>query len=39
MGDALVLLAGGQSSIYIVFFALVSLTLQIFIPFRATRRS
>jgi NRAMP (natural resistance-associated macrophage protein)-like metal ion transporter len=33
MGDALVLLAGGQSSIYIVFFALVSLTLQIFIPF------
>jgi len=33
MGDALVLLAGGQRSIYIVFFALVSLTLQIFIPF------
>src|SRR4029450_4934604 len=33
MGDALVLLAGGQSSIYIVFFALISLTLQIFIPF------
>jgi Mn2+/Fe2+ NRAMP family transporter len=33
MGDALVLLAGGNSSIYIVFFALVSLTLQIFIPF------
>jgi NRAMP (natural resistance-associated macrophage protein)-like metal ion transporter len=33
MGDALVLLAGGQSSIYIVFFALVSLTLQIFIAF------
>jgi NRAMP (natural resistance-associated macrophage protein)-like metal ion transporter len=33
MGDALVLLAGGQSSIYIAFFALVSLTLQIFIPF------
>src|SRR4051812_3994104 len=33
MGDALVLLAGGKSSIYIVFFALVSLTLQIFIPF------
>ncbi len=33
MGDALVLIAGGNSSIYIVFFALVSLTLQIFIPF------
>jgi NRAMP (natural resistance-associated macrophage protein)-like metal ion transporter len=33
MGDALALLAGGHSSIYIVFFALVSLTLQIFIPF------
>jgi NRAMP (natural resistance-associated macrophage protein)-like metal ion transporter len=33
MGDALVLIAGGQSSIYIVFFALLSLTLQIFIPF------
>ena len=33
MGDALVLIAGGQSSIYIVLFALVSLTLQIFIPF------
>ena len=33
MGDALVLLAGGSSTIYIVFFALVSLTLQIFIPF------
>ena len=33
MGDALALLAGGKSSIYIVFFALVSLTLQIFIPF------
>jgi Mn2+/Fe2+ NRAMP family transporter len=28
-----VLIAGGQSSIYIVFFALVSLTLQVFIPF------
>ena len=33
MGDALVLVAGGHSPIYIVFFALVSLTLQIFIPF------
>ena len=33
MGDALVLVAGGNSSIYIVFFALLSLTLQIFIPF------
>jgi len=33
MGDALVLVAGGNSSIYIVLFALVSLTLQIFIPF------
>jgi Mn2+/Fe2+ NRAMP family transporter len=35
MGDALVLVAGGSSTIYIVFFALVSLTLQIFVPFRA----
>ena len=33
MGDALVLVAGGNSSLYIVLFALVSLTLQIFIPF------
>ena len=33
MGDALVLVVGGNSSLYIVFFALVSLTLQIFIPF------
>ncbi len=33
MGDALQLVAGGHSPIYIVFFALVSLTLQIFIPF------
>lgn len=33
MGDALALIAGGQSGIYIAFFALVSLTLQIFIPF------
>ena len=33
MGDALVLIAGGRRGIYIVLFALVSLTLQIFIPF------
>jgi NRAMP (natural resistance-associated macrophage protein)-like metal ion transporter len=33
MGDALVLVAGGSSEIYEVLFALVSLTLQIFIPF------
>ncbi len=33
MGDALQLLVGGNSSIYIVLFALVSLTLQVFIPF------
>ena len=33
MGDALVLIAGGSRGIYLVFFALVSLTLQIFIPF------
>jgi NRAMP (natural resistance-associated macrophage protein)-like metal ion transporter len=33
MGDALVLVIGGSSSVYIVFFALVSLTLQIFVPF------
>jgi NRAMP (natural resistance-associated macrophage protein)-like metal ion transporter len=33
MGDALALIAGGNSSIYIVFFALLSLVLQIFIPF------
>lgn len=33
MGDALVLIVGGRSEIYIVLFALVSLTLQIFIPF------
>ena len=33
MGDALVLIAGGRGTIYVVFFALVSLTLQIFIPF------
>ena len=33
MGDALVLVAGGSSEIYEVLFALVSLTLQIFVPF------
>lgn len=33
MGEALVLVTGGSGSLYIVFFALVSLTLQIFIPF------
>ena len=33
MGDALELIVGGRSGIYIVFFALVSLTLQVFIPF------
>ena len=33
MGNALELLVGGRSTIYIVFFALLSLTLQIFIPF------
>jgi NRAMP (natural resistance-associated macrophage protein)-like metal ion transporter len=33
MGDALSLIVGGHSEIYDVFFALVSLTLQIFIPF------
>jgi len=33
MGEALALVVGGRSGIYIVFFALVSLTLQIFIPF------
>ena len=33
MGSALELIAGGRSEIYIVLFALVSLTLQIFIPF------
>ena len=33
MGDALVLIVGGNSSVYIVFFALLSLVLQIFIPF------
>jgi NRAMP (natural resistance-associated macrophage protein)-like metal ion transporter len=33
MGDALRLLAGGHSGVYVVLFALISLTLQIFIPF------
>jgi NRAMP (natural resistance-associated macrophage protein)-like metal ion transporter len=33
MGNALELVAGGRSEIYIVLFALVSLSLQIFIPF------
>ena len=33
MGAALVLIAGGRSHIYIVFFALICLVLQIFIPF------
>src|SRR5258706_3225935 len=33
MGDALVLIIGSSSPIYIVVFAVVSLTLQIFIPF------
>ena len=33
MGNALQLLAGGVSEIYIVFFALLSLTLQVFVPF------
>jgi NRAMP (natural resistance-associated macrophage protein)-like metal ion transporter len=33
MGDALALIAGGSKGVYTVLFALVSLTLQIFIPF------
>jgi NRAMP (natural resistance-associated macrophage protein)-like metal ion transporter len=33
MGNALELVAGGRSEIYIVLFALVSLSLQIFVPF------
>lgn len=33
MGNALQLIVGGASEIYIVFFALLSLTLQIFVPF------
>jgi NRAMP (natural resistance-associated macrophage protein)-like metal ion transporter len=33
MGNALQLLVGGSSEIYIIFFALLSLTLQIFVPF------
>jgi NRAMP (natural resistance-associated macrophage protein)-like metal ion transporter len=33
MGNALQLIVGGVSQIYIVFFALLSLTLQVFVPF------
>jgi NRAMP (natural resistance-associated macrophage protein)-like metal ion transporter len=33
MGNALEMLVGGDSKIYLIFFALVSLTLQIFVPF------
>jgi NRAMP (natural resistance-associated macrophage protein)-like metal ion transporter len=33
MGNALQMLVGGSSQIYLVFFALLSLTLQIFVPF------
>jgi len=33
MGDALALIAGGSKGIYTILFALVSLTLQIFLPF------
>jgi NRAMP (natural resistance-associated macrophage protein)-like metal ion transporter len=33
MGNALALLVGGNAKIYLVFFALVSLTLQVFVPF------
>jgi len=33
MGDALALIAGGSKAIYTVLFALVSLALQIFVPF------
>ena len=33
MGSALEIVAGGPSQIYIVFFALLSVTLQIFVPF------
>jgi NRAMP (natural resistance-associated macrophage protein)-like metal ion transporter len=33
MGNALQLLLGGSSEVYIVFFALLSLTLQVFVPF------
>ena len=33
MGNALQLLIGGHSQIYVVFFALISLTLQIVVPF------
>src|SRR5437762_11399723 len=33
MGNALELVIGGRGQLYVVFFALVSLTLQVFIPF------
>ena len=33
MGDALVLVVGGNSTVYILLFALLSLTLQVFVPF------
>jgi NRAMP (natural resistance-associated macrophage protein)-like metal ion transporter len=33
MGGALEMVAGGPSQLYVVFFALLSLTLQIFVPF------
>ena len=33
MGGALEMVAGGPSQLYIVFFALLSLTLQVFVPF------
>ena len=33
MADALVLVVGGNSTVYLVMFALVSLTLQVFVPF------
>ena len=33
MGDALALIVGGSSEIYVMLFALVSLTLQVFVPF------
>jgi NRAMP (natural resistance-associated macrophage protein)-like metal ion transporter len=33
MGNALTLLLGGSSQVYTIFFALLSLTMQIFIPF------
>ena len=33
MGEALRLIAGGHSGVYVVLFALISLTLQVFVPF------